>query len=219
MKITCTLLSLCCCILFLSTSAKDETGRTALKGDSGLERKGDKFPFCPIDKKRSKQIKEITAILKQSTASKGKVGVTDSRKGSRSVRSTSSCTFPFPHCGIASLRIDADGVNTIHGPMRDCCSDCRGVFDRCVSGMVSANKSCLDCLDTWTRCMNNCTLLHFCNLSGGTTALRPGVTGATTSVHKQKGSKGPKKSNLCPTKKVKNGGSYCIKRSCFPIRV
>lgn len=94
MKMTCTLLSLCCCILFLSTSAKDETGRT-LKGDIGLERKGDKFPFCPIDKKRSKQIQEITAILKQSTASKGKVGVTDSRKGSRPVRSTSSCTVSW----------------------------------------------------------------------------------------------------------------------------
>ena len=116
----------------------------------------------------------------------------------------------------------------MHQPLADCCTDCQNVeFAKCLHVDM---KPCLDCIHLWTACMNRCNRVHFC-LEGtvGQQAVKTaqyqskGATAITQqSIKTQQSVKTalrPIETNQCPTSKVKNGKSYCIKRSCFPLQL
>ena len=127
--------------------------------------------------------------------------------------------FPFPLCSVVSLII-FNGVNVMHQPLVDCCTACKDVeFLKCLH---VDKKPCPDCIHQWTACMNTCTRVHFC--------LRGSVSqqAATTAQFQSKEpviqqriqtALKPIQTNPCPTRKVKFGKSYCIKRTCFPLQV
>lgn len=129
--------------------------------------------------------------------------------------------LPFPHCNVVSLII-FNGVNVMHQPLSDCCTACQNVeFAKCLHVDM---KPCLECIHLWTACMNRCTRVHFC-LEGtvGQQALKTAQyqsKGSTTIIQQNiKTALRPIETNQCPTRKVKYGKSYCIKRSCFPLQL
>ena len=117
-----------------------------------------------------------------------------------------------------TLRV-LNGEFAVHEAMGVCCQQCRDAkFIEC-----KQKKKCMDCIKERIACFNQCVVTHYCPkiaVTGQVKSGNPGTKGKL-GLKGDKGPPGPRaRIDLCPTTKIRtSSGSYCTKRSCYPIKV